>query len=219
MYKFRILNWIKLLLDFYDKQKMIIIDETSLSPSREEFLLSILYLLNLSDVERFFDTALLNKEDFFAENKTPHEFYKIVDHLRTEFASFFKDLILNRDFSDSDYVKLALEYLLLDEQVTKQIRIPLLDKLKKLTKEGNYAVEDGKPFDEEKRLLRLWKFFSALELFEKDKKEEILEETRAFLKDKAQFIVPKLPENLENFRKVFYDNLEGLFRRYEKPLR
>lgn len=210
MYNFYTLRWIKLLLDFFKKKNSIIIDEVILNPSSEEFLFSILYIFRVSEIERLIQ-VFFNGRNILSKLESPHEFYKIVDHIRKEFADYFREIIVSKDFSDDAYVDLAKEYLLLDEQVTKQIRIPLLDQLKKLTREGKYTREEGKVFEDDKKILRIWKFFTAVELFQKDKKEEILDEAKEYLKDKAKFIIGHKSDNIESFKKVYFENIKSLF--------
>ena len=56
----------------------------------------------------------------------------LVDLLRKEFAAWFRDIILHKDFKSRSLVSISCEFLMLEEQLRKQIQIPLLDKLKKL---------------------------------------------------------------------------------------
>ncbi len=205
--KIRTLQWMRNISQIYRRQKGFLIEDKIISLENELYLkLALLFLIRTDEEERV-KKELFSSEDPLATMARPHEFYHVVDSLRKEFAQWFRELLLHRDFSHLDYAFLALEFIMLDEQVRKQIQIPLLKKMKDLVWEGREALEKGEPTESRGRLKRLVMFFQGVALLE-GKKSEILEEAEVFLGKESLSISP-LP-HVEEFKRVFYQELHNL---------
>lgn len=195
------------ILQIYRRQKGFLIEDKIISLENELYLkLALLFLIRTDEEERV-KKELFSSEDPLATMARPHEFYHVVDSLRKEFAQWFRELLLYRDFSQLDYAFLALEFIMLDEQVRKQIQIPLLKKMKDLVWDGREALEKEEPTRGKEQLNRLVMFFQGVALLE-GKKSEILEEAEAFLGKESLSISP-LP-HVEEFKRVYYQELHNL---------
>ncbi len=93
------------------------------------------------------------------------DFMTLVDYLKTKFSEWYRETLLLRDYTLSQYAEIAWEYTKLDEMVQSQIKIPLLDRLKYLMYEGKRCLEKGVELDTYDRNIfkRLVLFFMIAE--------------------------------------------------------
>ncbi len=93
------------------------------------------------------------------------DFMTLVDYLKTRFSEWYRETLLLRDYTLSQYAEIAWEYTKLDEMVQSQIKIPLLDRLKQLMYAGKSCLEKGIELDTYDRNIfkRLILFFMIAE--------------------------------------------------------
>ncbi|RKX60377.1 MAG: hypothetical protein DRP29_02770 [Thermodesulfobacteriota bacterium] len=167
MIKFYTLEWIFDVLNEYQKGSgPYLLEDKEVNFSPKIFLLA---LLHLYQKKRFTPKELAEmlaiEEKDVEDKRSEFDFMYLVDILRREFSFWFRELIISRDFSDEVYEKLAKEFLFLEEQLRKQIQIPLLDQMKKIVRDLESKLESGKNLDvyDENRFFRLLKFFNKVE--------------------------------------------------------
>ncbi len=91
------------------------------------------------------------------------DFMTLVDYLKTKFSEWFRETLMLRDYSLSEYADIAWEYTKLDEMVQSQIRIPLLERLKYLMQAGQECLSVGKELDPyDRNIFRRLIFFFVL---------------------------------------------------------
>jgi len=182
--RFYTVEWIKGVLDSYKKgDEAFYIEDKGVNFEPKYFLLAVLHIYHKNMFPFFED--IINLEDLvYIKKHQEFDFMYLVDLLRKEFAYWFKENLLFRDFSEENYLILAQEFLLLEEQVRKQIQIPLLDQIKKLTIDLEEIVEENKDLNnfDEKKFLRLFKFFSIVEKLEKSLCSKLIERAKEVAK-------------------------------------
>ncbi len=196
--KFYSLEWISEVLKEYKKDTPFFVEEKEVVFSEGHFIFALLHLFKkglFSEKELSRLTGLSLNE--LEKQKSEFDFMYLVDALRKEFALWIRELILARDFSPAEYGVLAGEFHLFEEQLRKQIQIPLLDKLKKLVLDLEEALEkkeELKP-DAKKRFKRLLLFFSAVESIEKSRCERLVNRAKKlYEKAYGSLSLFKLPE-------------------------
>ncbi len=191
--KFYTVEWIKEVFKTYqNEEKSFFIEEKEVSFQPKYFIWALLHIYSKKELP--FLGNFLNVEDLdFVLERKEFDFMYLVDLLRKEFAFWFRENILFRDFSEEGYFTLAQEFLLLEEQLKKQIQIPLLDQMKKLILDLEEIVEEGKSFEnfDEKKFFRLLRFFNTVEKIEKTKCSRLV--------DRAKSAVKKAYKDFEKF--------------------
>lgn len=93
------------------------------------------------------------------------DFMTLVDYLKTKFSEWYRETLMLRDYTLSEYAEIAWEYTKLDEMVQSQIKIPLLDRLKHLMHAGQSCLKRGVELDTYDRNIfrRLIQFFMLAE--------------------------------------------------------
>ncbi|MCS7278714.1 MAG: hypothetical protein NZ530_01470 [Thermodesulfobacteriaceae bacterium] len=213
--KYYTLEWIFSVFKVYQTKKIFYIEKKQVSFKPKFFLLALLHLyqkkhLSLEDLSEFLS---IKKEDILYQ-RSLFDFMHLVDLLRKEFASWFRDLLISRDFSEETYETLAREFLLLEEQLRKQIQIPLLNHIKNLNYELEDQIESGKVLskDHEKVFFRILKFFDWVENFQ--------ESLCSRLVNRAKELVEKAyPERVEFFNKTYLTKEETFKQNLKEELK
>ncbi len=196
--KFYTTVWIREVLDFYqNSEKSFFIEGKEVKFSSEEFFFALVHIYSRDVLERLQSVrGNLVKE---IKEKKGFDFMYLVDMLRKEFASWFRDLILSKNFSEEERSFLAKEFLLLEHQVREQIQIPILDELKKgliqleaNLKENPSEVLKGVSL---KKLERIYRFFNKVEGIEESLCSRLIKEFEDFIK--KHISVLGLDENSE----------------------
>lgn len=196
--KYYTIEWIFSILKEYQTKKVFYIENKKVSFQPKFFLLALLHLyqkrhLPLEELSKFLSVS---KEEILY-HRSLFDFMYLVDLLRKEFAFWFKEMVISKDFSEETYETLAREFLLLEEQLRKQIQIPLLNNIKNLNYELENKIESGKVLskDNENVFFRILKFFDWVEKFQ--------ESLCSRLVNKAKELVEKAyPEKAEIFDKI-----------------
>ncbi|AEH22720.1 hypothetical protein TOPB45_0618 [Thermodesulfobacterium geofontis OPF15] len=217
--KFYTLEWINEVFKRYkDEEGAFFIEDKEVGFKPQHFLWALLHIYSKKEIPFIGDTLNIKDLEFLLQHQE-FDFMYLVDLLRKEFALWFRENILNRDFSEESYFILAQEFLLLEEQLRKQIQIPLLDKMKKLILDLEEIVEEKKPIEEfekkKNKFFRLIKFFSIVEKIETTKCSELVERAKnivekAYKSSKAFEIFPSLPSQIE-FKKALKEEFNKLF--------
>ncbi|WP_038055476.1 hypothetical protein [Thermodesulfobacterium hydrogeniphilum] len=164
---FYTVEWIKEIFKSYQEKEDFFIEDKEISFEPKYFLLALLHIYNKKDFLFLCDFLNLNDLEKIKKDQE-FDFMYLVDLLRKEFSYWFKENLLFKDFSEKNYFILAHEFLILEEQVKKQIQIPLLDQLKKFIMDLDEIIEKNNSLDnfEESKFLRLFKFFNIVEKLE-----------------------------------------------------
>ncbi len=196
--KFYSLEWISEVLKEYKRETPFFVEEKEVAFSEGHFIFALLHLFKkgfFSEKELSRLTGLSKKE--LEKQKAEFDFMYLVDVLRKEFAFWIRELILSRDFSPVEYGVLAGEFHLFEEQLRKQIQIPLLDKLKKLVLDVEETLEKKEEVKPEvsKPFKRLVLFFSAVEGLKSSKCEKLVKRAvELYKKVYGNNLLPELPE-------------------------
>ncbi|MFN3504769.1 MAG: hypothetical protein ACK4Y7_00980 [Caldimicrobium sp.] len=175
---FLTLHWIENLYQFYYKSGFLLLQEKNLQFTPKLFLAILLQIYKLSLWEKiakvYFDNLTLEEKELVEKG---FSYLFAQDLLSLEFAPWFRDNLLGRDFTLKGYIEVAYEFSQLKEQVSKQVQIPLIDKLKKLCGEIEEILEEGKevPEDIVKKLFRLYLFFNVVKRINPSLRIELLE--------------------------------------------
>ncbi len=209
------IEWIFSVLKVYQTKKIFYIENKQVSFKPKFFLLALLHLYQKKHfpLEELSEFLSIDKEEIIS-HRSMFDFMYLVDLLRKEFASWFKEMVLSRDFSEQAYETLAREFLLLEEQLRKQIQIPLLNNIKNLNYELEDKIETGKSLskDDENMFFRILKFFDWVENFQ--------ESLCSRLVNRAKELVEKAyPEKLEIFNKVPLTNEENFKQNLKEELK
>jgi hypothetical protein len=147
-------------------------------------------------------------------NRQEFDFMFLVDLLRKEFSFWFRDILLHKDFQSPDLLRIAWEFLMLEEQLRKQIQIPLLDRLKKLILDAEEIIEKGSSSEttfNERQFLRLLRFFNAVETLESSLSARLVERAKEVENKLNLGFKSDISPLSEEEKKVFYQNLmQGL---------
>ena len=189
--KFYTVSWIKEVFDFYkNSQTGFFIEGKEVRFGDRDFFYALchIYQKNLLLKFPFVDETALRE---LRETKE-FDFMYFVDMLRKEFALWFRELVSSRDFSYEERHSLALEFLLLEEQVRKQVQIPLLDHLKKFATKVEALKEvenpqEKKELEEEinkvsKKAKRIYRIFERIESLEPSLSSEIIRQVEGLRK-------------------------------------
>ena len=211
--KFYTIEWIDEVFKRYQtEESSFFIEDKEISFKPKHFLWALLHIYHNKELSFLGD--LLNIEDLRSVlQHQVFDFMYLVDLLRKEFAYWFRENILYRDFSEETYFTLAHEFLLLEEQLRKQIQIPLLDQMKKLILDLEEIVEEGKSFEnfDKKKFFRLIKFFNMVEKIEKSRCSELVDRAKTITekayKDAINFEFPLPSISKDEFKLVLKDKL------------
>lgn len=175
--KFYSVEWIKEILKEYKEETSFFIEDKEVVFSPDHFKYALLHLFrkNLLSLEELSKITNLPSEEINSK-RSDFAFMYLVDLLRKEFAFWLKDFILGRELSLEEYKFLAQEFHFLEEQLRKQIQIPLLDRLKKLILDIEEAIEEQKKVEEKtkRNFKKLTLFFSAVEAIQRSKSERLV---------------------------------------------
>lgn len=178
--KFYTVEWIdKIFKNYQNEEKAFFIEDKEVCFQPKYFLWALLHIYSKKELPFLGNDLNLEDLEFILQHQE-FDFMYLVDLLRKDFAFWFRENILYRDFTESAYFTLAHEFLLLEEQLRKQIQIPLLDKMKKLILDLEEIVEEGKPLDkfDKKKFFRLLKFFNTVEKIKKTKCSKLVERAK-----------------------------------------
>lgn len=177
--KFYTVEWINENFKRYREKDSLFIEDKEIGFEPKYFLWALLHIYSKKELY-FLGKEKLKDLEFVLEHQE-FDFMYLVDLLRKEFSYWFRENILCRDFPNESYFILAQEFLILEEQLRKQIQIPLLDQMKKLILDLEEILEENKPLDnfEEKKFIRLLKFFDLVEKIEKSKCSELVERAKS----------------------------------------
>lgn len=218
--KIRSLEWMRRVLQIYNSKRGFYLkdsleDETIVSFEPKHFKLALLHLFKLQVLERI-QRELPNGISNLQSISNLHQFYYFVDLLRRNFADWFSELISRRDFSPKEYYWLALEFLTLDEQLKKQIQIPLLKKIKDLISLVGSSLEENRNLNQNQWqvFFRLVRFFKSVEAFEESKTRDLLEEAERVLTLVNSELILETKEviNLRAFEEKFLMELKQLLK-------
>ncbi|PMP66286.1 MAG: hypothetical protein C0190_05730 [Thermodesulfobacterium geofontis] len=190
---FYTLEWINEVFKRYQEEKSaFFIEDKKVGFQPKYFLWALLHIYSKKELP-FLSESLDIKDLEFVLQHQGFDFMYLVDLLRKEFAYWFRESIICRDFSEESYFTLAQEFLLLEEQLRKQIQIPLLDQMKKLILDLEEIVEENKSLEnfDKTKFFRLIKFFNTVEKLEKTKCSELV--------DRAKNITEKAYKSLKEF--------------------
>uniref|UniRef100_A0A7V5XGF9 Uncharacterized protein n=1 Tax=Thermodesulfobacterium geofontis TaxID=1295609 RepID=A0A7V5XGF9_9BACT len=217
--KFYTLEWINEVFKRYQNEEdSFFIEDKEVGFKPKHFLWALLHIYSKKEIPFIGDTLNTKDLEFILQHQE-FDFMYLVDLLRKEFALWFRENILNRDFSEENYFILAQEFLLLEEQLRKQIQIPLLDKMKKLIHDLEEIVEEKKPIKEfekkKNKFFRLIKFFSIVEKIETTKCSELVERAknvaeRAYKSFETFEFFTSLPSQIE-FKNALKEEFNKLF--------
>lgn len=214
--KFYTLQWIKEIFTKYQLEEGMFIEEKEIAFEPKYFIWALLHIYQKKDIP-FLGESLNIKDLEFILVHQGFDFMYLVDLLRKEFAYWFKENLLYRDYSNETYFILASEFLLLEEQLKKQIQIPLLDQMKKLILDLEERVEEKKSLEnfDKKRFFRLVKFFSVVEKLEKTKCSELVDRAKNITErayhslEELEFPLPSISKN--EVKITLKDELNKLF--------
>ncbi|MCX7874154.1 MAG: hypothetical protein N2327_06970 [Caldimicrobium sp.] len=218
--KIRSLEWMRKVLQIYNSKKGVYLkdsleDVTTISFEPKQFKLALLHLFKLQILERI-QKEIPNRISNPQSISNLHQFYYFVDLLRRNFADWFSELISRRDFSPEEYYWLALEFLTLDEQLKKQIQIPLLKRIKDLISLAGSSFEENRDLNQNQWqvFFRLVRFFKSVEAFEESKTRDLLEEAERVLSmvNLELILKPKEVMNLKAFEEKFLMELKQLLK-------
>ncbi|MCS7199064.1 MAG: hypothetical protein NZ850_01790 [Caldimicrobium sp.] len=207
-------------LQIYNSKKGVYLkdsleDVTTISFEPKQFKLALLHLFKLQILERI-QKEIPNRISNPQSISNLHQFYYFVDLLRRNFADWFSELISRRDFSPEEYYWLALEFLTLDEQLKKQIQIPLLKRIKDLISLAGSSFEENRDLNQNQWqvFFRLVRFFKSVEAFEESKTRDLLEEAERVLSmvNLELILKPKEVMNLKAFEEKFLMELKQLLK-------
>ncbi|WP_028840886.1 hypothetical protein [Thermodesulfobacterium hveragerdense] len=214
--KFYTLEWIReLFKEFLNSENSFFIEEKGVGFEPKFFFWALLHIYkkqNLPEIFKALKVDLEELESLF--NRQEFDFMFLVDLLRKEFSFWFRDVLLHKDFQSSDLLRVAWEFLMLEEQLRKQIQIPLLDRLKKLILDAEEIIEKSS-FSEttfnERQFLRLLRFFNAVETLESSLSARLVERAKEVENKLNLGFKSDIPLLSEEEKKVFYQNLmQGL---------
>ncbi|QER41682.1 hypothetical protein F1847_02565 [Thermodesulfobacterium sp. TA1] len=175
---FYTLEWIKgVFQKFVESEGSFFLEEKEVGFGPQHFFLALVHIYRKQDLPEIFKNLGVSLEEL--ENLFNHQefdFMYLVDLLRKEFSFWFREVLLHRDFKEENLLRIAWEFLLLEEQLRKQVQIPLLDRLKKLVLEAEEILEKGSSLEgfNQKQFLRLLKFFDAVETLERSLTERLV---------------------------------------------
>lgn len=181
------LYWIKNLYQIYYKRGFLKLQEKDLQFTPKLFLATLLQIYKFSIWEKianlYFENLTSGEKELVEKG---FSYLLAQDLLSLEFAPWFRDNLLGRDFTFKGYVEVAYEFIQLKEQVSKQVQIPLLDQLKKLCIDVEEALEECKDISEItiKKLSRIYIFFKVV--------AKIISSFRLDLLERAESLILKL---------------------------
>ncbi|MCD6489689.1 MAG: hypothetical protein J7K20_03055 [Thermodesulfobacterium sp.] len=178
--KFYTVEWIiEILKKYQSEETSFFIEDKEVSFKPKHFLWALLHIYSKKELPFLGENLDIKDLESVLEHQE-FDFMYLVDLLRKKFSYWFKENILHRDFSKESYFTLAQEFLLLEEQLRKQIQIPLLDQMKKLILDLEEIVEKKKPLNsfDKRKFARLLKFFNLVEKIEKSKCSRLVEKAK-----------------------------------------
>jgi hypothetical protein len=215
--RFYSLEWISEVFKRYqEEESSFFIEDKEVNFQPKHFLWALLHIYSKKELP--FLGERLNVEDLESVLQNQEfDFMYLVDLLRKEFAYWFRENIIYRDFSEENYFILAQEFLLLEEQLRKQIQIPLLDQMKKLILDLEEIVEENKPLEkfDKKKFFRLIKFFNTVERLEKSRCSRLVDRAKSVTKkayksvDEFEFPIPSISQ--KEIKKVLKEEIDKLF--------
>lgn len=214
--KFYTLEWIKeLFKEFVKSENSFFIEEKGVGFEPRFFFWALLHIYKKQSLPEIFKALKVDLEELETLfNRQEFDFMFLVDLLRKEFSFWFRDILLHKDFQSPDLLRIAWEFLMLEEQLRKQIQIPLLDRLKKLILDAEEIIEKGSSSEttfNERQFLRLLRFFNAVETLESSLSARLVERAKEVESKLNLGFKSDISPLSEEEKKVFYQNLmQGL---------
>ncbi|AIH04121.1 MULTISPECIES: hypothetical protein [Thermodesulfobacterium] len=214
--KFYTLEWIKeLFKEFVKSENSFFIEEKGVGFEPRFFFWALLHIYKKQSLPEIFKALKVDLEELETLfNRQEFDFMFLVDLLRKEFSFWFRDILLHKDFQSPDLLRIAWEFLMLEEQLRKQIQIPLLDRLKKLILDAEEIIEKGSSSEttfNERQFLRLLRFFNAVETLESSLSARLVERAKEVENKLNLGFKSDISPLSEEEKKVFYQNLmQGL---------
>ncbi|MFN4196787.1 MAG: hypothetical protein ACK4FM_02120 [Caldimicrobium sp.] len=214
---FLTLHWIKNLYQIYNKRGFLSIQEKKFQFTPKLFLASLLQLYKLSLWEKiakvYFGNLTLEEKELVEKG---FSYLLAQDLLSLEFAPWFRDNLLGRDFTFKGYVEVTYEFSQLKEQVNKQVRIPLLNQLKKISMAIEEDLEGGREISEAsiKKLCRIYIFFKVVEKITSCSRIELLDlAEKLILKLKMQPLYEEILIEMDKGLRYILPDIEKNFER------
>lgn len=224
--RFYTVEWIKEIWRTYLKRgegEIYFIEEKGIGFAPKPFFLALLHIYSRKEIPSFLRILQVEETELLEiKSRQGFDFMYLVDLLRKEFAAWFRELILYKDFKSLSLFFLSCEFLMLEEQLRKQIQIPLLDKLKKLTIDLEEIEETKKGLENfnEKQFVRLFGFFKTVENLERSLSYELVERAKNVAKrvygenfeERFEIGVETQPEVRREFKVYVKDKLRELLK-------
>lgn len=186
--RFYTVEWIKEIWHTYLKKgedEIYFVEEKGVGFDPKPFFLALIHIYSRKEIPSFLKILQVEEVELIEiKSRQGFDFMYLVDLLRKEFAAWFRELILHKDFKSQSLISISCEFLMLEEQLRKQIQIPLLDRLKKLTIDLEEIEETKKGLESfnEKQFLRLFSFFNTVENLERSLSYELVERAKTIAK-------------------------------------
>ncbi|NPA38909.1 MAG: hypothetical protein GXO57_00440 [Thermodesulfobacteria bacterium] len=203
-------KWIEVLLEQYQKGgEKFFIDGKEVRFKKEEFLYALIHIYKRTLLERWGKDIDYHKIEEL-KTRLGFDFMYLVDLMRKELATWFKELVIYRNFSEEEYLNLAKEFLILEEQVKKQIQIPLLDEVKKIANKLEQENFSELSLREKNKFFRILSLFVIIEAFEKTLSSKLVDRAAELSKKKLEKdvkeevikqVLPKI-KDLKEFEEV-----------------
>ena len=180
------INWIVALLEQYQKGgEKFFVDGKEVRFKKEEFFFALLHIYSRKLLEKWGDVIEYGKIEEL-KKRLGFDFMYLVDLMRKELATWFKELVVYRNFSEEQYLNLAKEFLSLEEQVRKQIQIPLLDEVKKVANKLEQNEDLELSSGEKNRFFRILNLFVLIESLEKTLSSKLVDRAVQLSKEKLK---------------------------------
>lgn len=224
--RFYTVEWIKEIWYAYlqkGEDEIYFIEKKGVGFDPKPFFLALIHIYSRKEIPSFLKILEVEEVELIElKSRQGFDFMYLVDLLRKEFAVWFRDLILHKDFKAQSLVLISCEFLMLEEQLRKQIQIPLLDKLKKLTMNLEEIEETKKGLESfnERQFIRLFGFFNTVENLERSLSYELVERAKTIAKkvygenfeERFEIGVETQPEVRKEFKVHVKDKLKELLK-------
>ncbi len=218
--------WVQTTFRQYEKmlssKGQALVEEKGVAFTPPIFALALFHIYQRAFLEDLLKQSKILGKIYSERPFTEFAFMELVDLLRKDFVSWFRELVLHRDFTLPEYENLAKEFLFLEEIVQKQIQIPLLDHFKRLLIGLEEAIKTQKSLSEAdwQKFIRLASFFFLKEFYQPSRSLELLNRGKEAIQQYPQYepnlkIIfspePKEREEIiKNFKALLYQKLKSL---------
>lgn len=186
--------------------------------SEREYAAALLHIymgkgLNLSEIAELSRISM----EHLSFQRNQIDFMALVDYLKTRFTAWYREILVIEEFSPAEYGAVSEEFLLLDDMVQTQTRVPLLTQLRQIGLSLESKMKASMPPDTYE--LRVFKhllfFFCSVDRLRANAGHLIIEETlmpiaRSVLdEDLAALDRQEAPACSEDeIRKKLFENLQ-----------